>query len=302
MKYLKIKIALILIIIYTLPIINGIFFKQKSDMTINVYDTKNKKILCLKESEYITGVVAAEMPAEFEIEALKAQAVACRTYLYSKQKCDKHPDCNICTDSTHCQAYISKNDLKSKWGNDYDKYISKITDAIETTKGKIIYYNGTPIKAVYHSTSSGKTENAKDIWGGDIAYLNSVESPFDKDSPKYFSEEYIKLSDFNNKIKNYLSDVSFNAEIIGDIKRTEAGTVLSIEIYNKKLKGNEIRNIFNLNSSNFEITSDGDTIYFKVYGYGHGVGMSQYGANFYAKKGYDYTEILYHYYRGTEIK
>lgn len=302
MKYLKTKIAILFIILFTIPIINGIVNKNVQTDTVKVYDIKNNKLLEINQTDYIVGVVSAEMPIEFEFEALKAQIIASRTYLASKVKCDKNPIADICTDSTHCQAYLSLEDLKVKWGSNYNKYITKIKNAVKETKDLMIYYQNKPIKAVYHSTSSGKTENSKDVWANDLPYLKSVDSSVDKESPKYVSEFTVTLSEFISILKNKYNDIDFNNEIFSDITRSEGGGVKEIKLFNKKLTGNEIRSIFNLRSSNFNIESNDNNIYFKVFGYGHGVGMSQYGANFLAKKGYNYKDILLHYYTGVDIK
>ena len=166
----------------------------------------------------------------------------------------------------------------------------------------VITYQGNLISAVFHSTSSGTTENAKDVWGGDIPYLKSVDSSVDKDSPKYFSDYSINLTEFQNILKNNYPDIDFDNKLVSDVLHSEGGSVKSIKIYNKLLSGNDIRNIFNLQSSNFNIEQKDNSIYFKVYGYDQCVRMSQYDANFLAKKGYNYKDILLHYYTDVEIK
>ena len=302
MKYFKTKISILFIILFIIPILNGIFNKNLQTDIVKVYDVKNNKILDININDYLVGVVSAEMPAEFEYEALKAQIIACRTYLESKDKCDKNKSADICTDSSHCQAYLSNDELKEKWGTYYNKYITKIKNAVKDTNNLKIYYQNKPIKAVYHSTSSGKTENSADVWGSDMPYLKSVDSSFDKDSPKYVSKYSLSLHEFKSVLKDKYKDIDFNNEIFSDIIRSEGGSVKEIKLYNKLFTGNEIRNTFKLQSSNFNIEIKEDNIHFNVYGYGHGVGMSQYGANFLAKKGYDYRDILSHYYTDVDIK
>ena len=302
MNFSKTKIAILSLILYIVPIVCGILFIVPDDSdNIIVYDTKNSITMTIPIEEYIVGVVAAEMPAEFETEALKAQSLAARTYLVKKDMCDKYATADICTDSAHCQAYKSKEELKEAWGKDYKEYYNKISKAVSETEGMIITYNNDPISAVFHSTSSGRTENSEDVWQSSLPYLRSTESVEDTQSPKYYSSKTISFDEFINTIVSSDASVEFSDTIIGEISRTDGGSVKRISIGSKNFEGKDIRKLFGLNSSNFDINQSGDKITFNVYGYGHGVGMSQYGANFMAKSGHDYIDIIHKYYQDVEI-
>ena len=301
MKFIKIKIAILMIVLFVLSCLIGIIFKKNfTEKYIKIYDVSKDEIIEISVNDYLIGVVAAEMPSEFEIEALKSQAVAARTYLINKGKCQLYNGSDICTDSTHCQAYKSYENLKKQWGNDFRKNYKKIASAVYETKDEIMVYENQPISAVFHSTSSGRTENSEDVWSKTVPYLRSVESSDDINSPKYLSEVKISIKEFKNKLSEKYK-IDFSDTLIGDITRTEGGSVDYILIGNTSFRGTEIRSIFSLNSANFTIDVKNDDVIFTVYGYGHGVGMSQYGANFMAKSGYNYVEILKKYYSGIDI-
>ena len=299
MKFFKTKIAFLYIFIIILPVIITIVYPdEKNEDIIRLYDITHNKIIEIDENEYIAGVVAAEMPAEFEIEALKAQAVCARTYLKSKKGCDKAHNADICNDYSHCQAYKTKDELKEKWKKDFEKNYLKIYDACQMVNDEIIVYNNEPISAVFHSTSSGKTENGKDVWGGDVPYLKSVDSSFDEKSPKFYSTKTVSIDEFKDKV-SFMTDDIYSA--IGKTITSDSGGVKSIEIGDKVFSGKDIREIFGLNSTNFTMDILESDVVFNVLGYGHGVGMSQYGANFMAKEGKNYIEIIKHYYSGVDI-
>lgn len=256
--------------------------------------------------EYLVGVVAAEMPPSFETEALKAQAVAARTYILSKQgkKDEKHPDADVCVDSAHCKAYCSENEAYERWGNDWQNiYREKIKKAVSETRGEIVTYNNEPIIAVFHSTSTGKTENSEDVWQTETPYLKSVESPGEELSPRYKSEVEISTDEFRRKISSLDPKADFSRgtdKWISDYIYTEGGAVKTVKIGGCVFEGTDIRNAFGLRSALFDIKV-GENIIFKVTGNGHGVGMSQYGANYAAAQGSNYKEILKKYYTDTEI-
>lgn len=287
---------------YLVPCITGILLSNNiKTSTIKVYDHKNNNVQEMEVSYYLTGVVAAEMPCEFENEALKAQAVAARTYLASKKNCEKYENCNICTDSKHCQAYKSPEELKLQWGNDYHKNYKKISKAVSETKDEIIIYNDKPISAVFHSTSSGKTENSEDVWGEKLPYLRSVDSYLDLKSPKYCSEKTYTTRELC-KILNNKYNKEYNEIRVGEVLHTQGGCVKTIKINDTDLTGVKARELFSLNSANFDISVENHIVTFTTKGYGHGVGMSQYGANFLAKSGKKYKEIINHYYTGVKIE
>ena len=242
--------------------------------------------------EYLVGVVAAEMPASFNSEALKAQAILARTYALKKiSKGEK------LTDTVSTQAYIDKNEMQKKWGNDYNKYYNKIVSAVNSTKGQVVKYNGNYIEALYHSTSNGKTESAKEVWGQDIPYLKSVDSSWDKKTSAYLK---IENKEFNRLMKILGIDIDKNTNI-EILSKDESGRVSKIRVEDKVYTGVEFRTLLGLRSTDFDIAITENGLEIITRGYGHGVGMSQYGANEMAKLGYNYKEIINYYYQNVKI-
>lgn len=279
---------------------------EKED-TISVFMTSDNKAEVMDMRDYIIGAVSAEVPASYDDDAIKAQALAAVTFAeYRKQNGGEEDidGADISDDSSRHQGYMSKEEMQEKWGEAFDTYYEKVSDAVDDVLGKVITYDGEPIMAAYHAISSGKTESAENMWGKNIAYLRSVDSEWDKDSTRYSSEVIIT----SGELKDLLEDVE-KADFSGDesdwikIKNTsESGTVLEAEICGVRMTGMEIRNLLSLRSPTFEVEyNDGDFI-FSVCGYGHGVGMSQNGANCMAQDGKTYEEIIAHYYPGTVIE
>ena len=287
-------------------------FEQQEQIesgTVSVYVADEEKVEEMDINEYLKRVVAAEMPADFEEEALKAQAVAARTYLYAHIEAaqngniaESHNGAPICTDSTHCQAYITEQKRRESWGDGADEKWNKISAAVEYTTGQIMTYNGEIISAVFHSTSSGTTEAAVDVWGSDVPYLQSVASTGDEQSPKYHSELTVSEDEFKNTIDEKVSGTDWSKGLFSNIDRSEAGGIVSLDVGGVNIKGTEFRTIFSLRSTNVELTQNNGNVTMSVKGYGHGVGMSQYGANFLASQGKNYEEILNTYYTGIEIE
>lgn len=276
--------------------------------TIKLFHTKTEQIEEIGLDEYLYGVVSAEMPASFETEALKAQAVVARTYTIYKIENNegKHGEANICDNSSCCQAWISKEDRLAKWEeNSREANWNKIVEAVESTKGKYITYEGKPINAFFHSNSGGKTETTLNVWGGSgYPYLQSVSTAGEDAYSQYKSEVTINKQEFINKIKEKYTDFEIdfsNANCITVLEYTDGNRVKKIKIGNKEFSGVEIRTLMGLKSANFNIEVHGDNIYFSVLGYGHGVGMSQTGADSMAKEGKNYEEIIKHFYTGVEI-
>ena len=274
---------------------------------VKLLHTNTGEIEELNLDQYLYGVVSSEMPANFEEEALKAQAVVARTYtIYKITNGNKHENADICDDSQCCQAWISKEARFEKWNEtERENNWSKIVSAVESTKGKIIMYEGKPINAFFHSNSGGKTEIASSVWGGkDEPYLQAVETSGESNYTQYSSELTISKEEFIEKIKQYHSDfeIDFSSNNqIEVLEYTEGQRIKKIKIGNLELAGTEIRNIFGLKSAKFEILVEGENVKFNVLGYGHGVGMSQTGADSMAKEGKNYEEIIKHYYTGVEI-
>lgn len=256
---------------------------------------------------YLLGVVSSEMPASFEIEALKAQAVVARTYtIYKITEGKKHESADICDDSKCCQAWISKEDRLNKWDEqNKEEYWAKIEEAVNSTKGKIVTYEGKPINAFFHSNSGGKTDTATSVWGGsNYPYLQTVATSEEDTYSQYSSEVNLTKEEFVNKIKEYHSNFQidfFLENQIEILEYTEGERVKTIKIGNLNLSGVEIRNMFGLKSAKFQVNIEGENIKFNVIGYGHGVGMSQTGADSMAKQGNNYEEIIKHFYKSTKI-
>ncbi len=255
--------------------------------------------------EYLIGVVAAEMPASYEPEALKAQAVAARTYTVYKSLhggCSAHQGADICTDSTHCQAYLTAKEMASRWSGDTDKYLNKIIKAVTSTRGEMIYYEGEHIQVFYHASSGGFTENCENVYSQALPYLVSVQSEGEEASSNYYGTVTVSRDEFITRMKAFSSDISFkNAPLIGKITRFDSGRINTIQIGTKTFTGRELRSIFSLNSTIISIDV-ADSITFSTKGFGHGVGLSQTGANAMAKNGADYIDILTHYYSGVTVK
>jgi len=260
--------------------------------------------------EYLKGVIASEMPAEFNIEALKAQSVTSRTYLLYRLK--KYPEgqpehlgAPVCT-GVHCQVWTSKEDLiashEDGW---YEKYWSKIEEAVSSTDGQILTYEGKIIEPLFHSTSGGRTENSEEVFSTAVPYLRSVESPYEGEAPKLHDSVKITVDEFISKIKSVYGNLNISKDNLrekiqlGEV--SEGGKIKTIYIDNTEITGREMRSLFNLNSTDFNFIQSGNEIEIVTTGYGHGVGMSQWGADGMADEGYNYREILKHYFTDVEI-
>ena len=279
---------------------------KEEQAMIDVFFADENKVKNVPLEEYLVGVVSAEMPASFELEAIKAQAVAARSYAVYKQNSpqnERHPDAAVCTDFSHCKAYKTQERARADWGKNSDAYEKKIRDAVNLTKGEIITYEGSAVLAVFHSQSGGgRTENSKDVWGGTVPYLVSVESHGEENAPNFYSSADVSFEQFKRIIttENSLAKVNSPSDI-GRVELSDGGAVKSITIGGQSFTGSKIRSLFSLRSACFTITANNENVHFEVHGYGHGVGMSQYGANELAKKGYTYEKILLHYYTGTKL-
>lgn len=274
--------------------------KLKNEIT--VFNPSDNTTLSMDMEEYITGVVAAEMPASFESEALKAQAVAARTYAMYKSSDNSH-EADVCTDFAHCQAYLTEEEMHSNWGGGFDEYYNKIKDAVYSTKGEYLSYNDEPIMAVFHSMGGGMTENSGDVWGTQMPYLVSVDSPGEEEAANYNSCVTMTFDEFKEKLITEYPNAKINSYLdVSEPVLTEGGHVKSMIIGSVTVSGSAIRKIFGLRSTKFDISFSDSNVTFSVMGYGHGVGMSQYGANAMAKDGKTYKDILSHYYQGVSFK
>ena len=274
---------------------------------VTVSQTNNRTITVLKEDntvqtmeleEYITGVVLREMPANFENEALKAQSVVARTYALRKaEEGGKHKNATVCTDSGCCQGFMTNQKYLEKGGE--NELLSKVISAVDSTAGQVLIYDGELIDATYFSCSGGQTEDAKAVWGAEIPYLQSTKSPGEENATHYVDTETFTLKEFGELLGARLTGAPQNW--IGKITYTEGGGVDTIYICDQEYKGTTLRQKLGLRSTAFVISIVGSTVTITTKGYGHRVGMSQYGAEAMAVQGKKYNEILAHYYKGTTL-
>ncbi len=288
--------------------------QQSNNISVDVLMVENNKVIKLGLEDYVKGVVAAEMPAEFELEALKAQAVAARTYVVAHMEefggnsnpkaCER--GANV-TDDVNCQVYMNKETRLKYWPESKgEEYWEKISKAVEETSGQVLAYEGKLVLApFYFSTSAGNTQDSIDVFNKDLPYLKSVKSPGEESSPKY-EDEYLfnnvdVVSRIKNKVDNTGLDINNLSSQIRISSRTDSGYIKTVQIGDTTMTGTEFRSIFNLNSSCFELVFLNNKVKMITKGYGHGVGMSQWGADARAEDGMTYDQILKYYYTGVEI-
>ncbi len=278
-----------------------VLLEEASAVEVSVYRSAKDEVEQIPLEKYVLGVVASEMPVEFEEEALKAQALSARTeivrHLLSDTEIGLLKGADI-GDSEQFQVFKNEAELKKQWGLNYQKNIEKISQAVYATRGQIITYENKPITAAYFSTSNGFTENSEAYWTTPYPYLKSVESPWDIESPKFQHQVAIPVEEFEEKLGVQLKDGQ-----VGEIvARTPGNRVAKVKIGDKEWTGREIRDMFGLRSADFTWERAGDEIIITTKGYGHGIGMSQYGANGMAKEGKTYEEIIKYFYQGVEIQ
>lgn len=263
---------------------------QNNEIQVTV-KRSNGSIVKLGMTDYLIGVVASEMPASFNIEALKAQAILARTYALKRIQNNL-----VITDTTSTQVYKDNNQLRTIWGSNFDKYYQKIRSAVIATDREVCLYNGNLIDAVYHSTSNGKTEDAVNVWGNSTPYLVSVASPSDTSV-----NSYLKTVDFDNTKLLKLFGLDISSLKIEILSRNQSGRVNQVSVNGQVYSGVQFRSLLGLRSSDFDITYSNNGISITTRGFGHGVGMSQYGANGMANQGHNYKQILNHYYTNITI-
>lgn len=256
-------------------------------------------------SDYLQGVLRAEMPASFQEDALRAQAVAARTYTYYKMSSGgNHGDtADICTDHSCCQAFLGKEKAAENWGKNAERYEAKIENAVSATDGQVMLYGGAPILAVFHSSSAGETWNSGEVWAQDLPYLQSVSSPEGEGVPNYYSTVELTEAEFREKFLAARPEADLSGPASGWIRDPvmDGVHVESVTIGGVSVSGPSVRSIFGLRSASFTAEAGDGKITFYVTGYGHGVGLSQYGANAMAEAGSTWREILEHYYTGVTI-
>lgn len=276
-----------------------------------VLDVSSGEILNVPVREYVIGSVCAEMPATFETEALKAQAVAAHTYAerqHYRETISPTPElmgADFSNDTSKYQGFLTAEQIKNSYGENYDEYFEKVSDAVDDVLSYIITYNGEPIISAFHSMSPGITESAENLWGSPVEYLVPVDSSYDTSAPRYLDEISFSEKKLRGLLEDSFGDISLGEDMkswfeIGSV--SDSGTVLEITVGGKKVTGTDIRNALGLRSACFEIRYDDDCTIFTTKGFGHGVGMSQYGADSMAAEGKTWREILGHYYPDSVIE
>lgn len=303
--------AILIILMLTLPLIS--LAPEKSTLQdtppepvevtdkITVLDTKTEKTTEITVRDYIFGTVAAEISLGYEDETVKAQAVACYTYLLYKKDKNKSQNYDITNDSSVDQAYITRQEALEKWGDNAAEYEEKLNKCLTEVEGIYISYENKPIFAAYHAISSGKTESCETVWGNKLPYLVETESLGDLLSPNYLNEKNVTTEEFKNAFSSLCVLPEGAANYIGEISRSSSGLVKTIQVGDKVFTGAEIRKALGLRSANFDVNFNDNTFVFTVRGYGHGVGLSQNGAEYMAKQGSKYTEILAWYYKDCKL-
>ncbi len=269
--------------------------KTKTQDYLNIKITESGKIEKISVKDYLFGCVASEMPINYESEALKAQCIAAHTFALRRKENSKN-NYDITDDYRVDQCYMGKKKIKEKWGENWDENSKKLEKIINETKDFILTYDGKTALTVYHAVSNGKTLNSSEVWGNDLPYLTSVDSSFDRLCDSYKTQKTVSFSEFKKIFEKAEKLTGFK------IEKTKNGRVEYVDFSSVKINGSDIAEKLNLRSSSFDIKNENENLVFTVYGYGHGVGMSQNGANYMAKNGSDFKEILFHYYKGCKLK
>lgn len=276
---------------------------------VNVYLTQENRLTRMTLEGYVCGVVAAEMPARYHLEALKAQAVAARTRVLAQMEqggCSRHPGADICTDSAHCQGYATLGECRQKWQDGYEAYRDRVLQAQRATRGEVLTYDGELITVLYHAISGGQTEDAATVFSQSVPYLVSVESGGEEETSGFWQDDSFSFAEIAQKINQEIHTVHLTAQ---DVQRsfaisryTTSGRVEAVQIREQEIAATALRKTLGLRSTWFSISMDDQGITFHQRGYGHGVGMSQAGANSMAANGAAYAQILAHYYPGVMLE
>lgn len=281
----------VLLLPFLVTALCGGFRQELPQQAHGLYGLADLAPLDTELEEYVAGVVAAEMPASFPEEALKAQAVAARTYQVRQMRAAGSN--TVLYDVG--QAFLTTEEQREKWGENYALYAGKIRDAVRATAGEIMVYEGEPILAAFHAQSGGKTEAAENVWSQEVPYLQSVDSREDRNAPQNETKVRLSAAEVSQKL-------GCTVECIQVLERSDAGYVMQAQAGERLLTGRQLRESLGLRSANFTVEKQGEAFVFTVRGYGHGAGMSQYGASFLAEKGMEYHEILEHYYTGIDFR
>ena len=313
--FILILIAALLAAPYLADRLFPVRMEEKAEPAVRLYVHGTGEIVRLPLEDYVTGVVAAEMPAEFPAEALKAQAVAARTYILKRLKAggianSRHPGADVCDDHRHGQAWISPEEMKNRWGTlNYYRYYYKIRQAVDDTRGQVITYEGQLIDPIYHASCGGKgTENAGEVWKVDVPYLKGVPCPYCAD-PQPERVAVVSLEQAGRVLKTDLGAIPASgngrkdspAPVMRVLEYTSAGRPKTVQLGDKTYAAAVVRDLLDLRSADFALKVNGGRLEVTTRGYGHAVGMCQYGAKGLAQHGYDFKQILKHYYTGVEI-
>lgn len=283
--------------------------RQKEPVVLSVWNAQRNRLEEMELENYVYGVVAAEMPAAYHTQALRAQAVAARTRALQQHQesgCTRHPGADVCTESGHCQGYATIQTLKEKWGDEYPVYHERMMEAVLATSGQMITWEGKPILVMYHAISGGETEDAQAVFSQAVPYLVSVSSAGEENVRGFRQDAYFSFEEAAQLLSNAFPDLAITPEVLRKTlmiaSHTPTGRVESVLLGTGAVKGTDFRAALGLRSTLFTFTMDSSGITFHQTGYGHGVGMSQAGANRMAAEGFMYQEILAHYYPGTTLE
>ena len=284
-----------------------VYYNFVETQQIPVFDHREDKLVLMDFESYIIGVVGAEMPVSYAFEALKAQAVAARTYALRKilrGGCASHPEAAVCTNSKCCQAYISDKRMTERWGDAAGMRYNTLAEAVMSTAGQVLCYNGEVIDAMFHACSGGQTENSENVYANALPYLRGVDSPFEV--PNRTQTVEVSYEEAAEKINAAYPEAHVNADNVKDavqiVNAYPSGRVRTVRLGDVEIAGKKLRTVFDLESAMYTIERTDKGFVFSVKGYGHGVGMSQNGANGMAEQGKTYRDILLHYYTGVTIE
>ena len=281
--------------------------EKRPDVSISVYDHREEQLMTMPLEAYITGVTAAEMPISFPLEARKAQAVAARTYTihHALHGGCRSQNADVCTSSACCQAYRSDEQLRENWGDDYETHIASARRATSETAGEVLLYDGEPIEALYHSASGGQTENVEDVYGNPLPYLRAVMSTAEAGTPRLTGQKTLSRAAFCEKVNARFPEAKLTKKRLEQqveiLETTDSGRVKRIKLGGATATGRQMRSLLSLDSALFTISFSKDEVTFATKGVGHGVGLSQTGANVMAMGGADYRAILTYYYTDVAI-
>lgn len=275
--------------------------EQQKGETFRLYRSESKTVEVISTEDYICGVLAAEIPMSYELEALKAQVVAAYGFALYRKETRSTEQFDVTDDYSTDQSYIPLSQAQEKWGEKAEEYTKKLKEAYAQAKGQRLTYNGKTALTVYHAISSGRTNSAEDVWGSEVAYLKSVDSSVDKSASDYISTVKMSAAEVSAKLSGIKKASGNENEYFSDARKNSSGRVMEIKYCGESATGAQISKALSLRSSSFSVKYEEDGYLFTVYGYGHGVGMSQNGANEMAKQGSSYKEILAHYYSGCRL-